>query len=144
MKISAEQRFWRHVQKTDTCWFWLANKNERGYGTFYYDSKDQKAHRVAWVLTRGQIPGGLCVCHRCDNPSCVNPGHLFVGTHLENMRDMRLKGRHRRTNTAKLSPESVALIRSHPAGAAKMAEMYGVSESNVWAIRRRKTWKWVA
>ena len=88
-------RFWGKVQKgpDDQCWHWVAYKRPDGYGQFYLDGKTVTAHRTAWQLTSGRIPNGLCVCHKCDNPSCVNPGHLFLGTMTDNIRDRDAKGR---------------------------------------------------
>lgn len=88
-------RFWEKVSKRgpiimdSSCWEWTAYRLPHGYGLF-----DRRlAHRISWELSRGPIPEGLCVCHKCDHPPCVNPDHLFVGTMADNMRDRSTKGR---------------------------------------------------
>jgi HNH endonuclease len=86
-------RFWEKVQKTETCWVWTGTMETGGYGRINVGGKWQRAHRVAWELSIGPIQAGLCVCHRCDNPPCVNPAHLFLGTQRDNLRDMVAKGR---------------------------------------------------
>lgn len=99
-------RFWSKVNKdgptqpymTNPCWIWMASKNRKGYGMIVVKRKTFKVHRVAWIITSGLIPHngsahGICVCHHCDNPSCVNPSHLFLGDHTDNMRDMTAKSR---------------------------------------------------
>ena len=77
------------------CWLWLGSVSPDGYGRVIIGGKKVLAHRVAWEQVRGPIPQGMCVCHKCDTPACVNPSHLWLGTHTENMRDMSLKGRGR-------------------------------------------------
>ncbi len=85
-------KFWAKVQKSDGCWVWQGCIVRR-YGVLGHDGKQVKAHRVAWGLTNGPIPNGLSVLHKCDNPPCVRPDHLFLGTQLDNMRDCSAKGR---------------------------------------------------
>lgn len=79
------------------CHIWAASLDSVGYGLFGIRRKLFKAHRVAWMLCKGAVPEGLCVLHKCDTPSCVNPDHLFLGTHADNMADKKRKGRVSRT-----------------------------------------------
>ncbi len=105
-----EQRFWLKVKKTDMCWLWkgyLTRKN--GYGKISFNKKDQVAHRVSWQLKNGDIPTGMSVLHKCDNPPCVNPDHLFLGTQRDNVLDMVRKKRH----WAFVKPESAATGERH-------------------------------
>jgi hypothetical protein len=106
------------------------------------------AHRLAWEMKNGPIGDGLFVCHRCDIPSCVNPDHLFLGTHAENMKDMREKGRcwcppgedHR---GAKLTEANVIDIRKSDQSDTKLASHYGVSRAAIYAARKGVNWKYL-
>jgi predicted DNA-binding protein YlxM (UPF0122 family) len=91
------ERFWEKVDiKNDSeCWEWKNGKYLNGYGGFNSNNKHEYAHRIAWELTYGAIPENMCVCHHCDNPSCCNPKHLFIGTMADNMHDRDRKGRGR-------------------------------------------------
>lgn len=95
MKLTAkqEQRFYSKINKTDTCWLWLGTKGKSGYGAFWLNTKPVRAHRLSYVLKYGSFDQSLYVCHHCDNPSCVNPEHLFLGTNKDNMDDGYKKGR---------------------------------------------------
>lgn len=90
------ERFWAKVRRGDGCWEWTAARSAAGYGWFKGAAGPELAHRVAWRLERGEIQAGLFVLHRCDNPRCVRPDHLFLGTNADNMADMVQKGRQSR------------------------------------------------
>ena len=92
-KASIELRFWKRVIKTDTCWLWIGSINSTGYGTVNLGVHTVGAHCYSWVITNGPIVKGLQVLHACDNPPCVNPAHLFLGTAIDNMRDCVAKHR---------------------------------------------------
>ena len=87
-----EERFWSSIQKTDTCWVWISCKNDKGYGLFYANGFQWKAHRWSYKYLVGEILNDLNVLHKCDNPPCVNPSHLFLGTQLDNIIDRTTKG----------------------------------------------------
>ena len=144
-----EDRFWEKVQKSDGCWLWIGGRDSRGYGAFKAE-RMTKAHRYSWELHFGKIQNGLFVLHRCDNPPCVCPDHLFLGTHLENMADMRAKDRsHRgeRQYMARLTERAVREIRAAAARGenyGEIAKRFGVCRANVSQVVLRNTWKHVA
>ncbi len=101
LKYTKEQtitKFWTRVKIKGLldCWVWQGHCLSFGYGQARFDGKRQVAHRIAWQITYGPIPQGLFVLHKCDNPPCVNPTHLYVGTHTDNMRDVRLRNQRRK------------------------------------------------
>lgn len=107
--------FWSRVDTSGECWLWTGAKTELGYGLFLDNRRRLRAHRVAYALTYGEFPDELVVCHRCDNPRCVRPNHLFLGTQTDNLADMTAKGRRARGDTsgAHLHPERLARGDNH-------------------------------
>ncbi len=82
-------RFWDKVDKSGKCWIWRGSKLKTGYGRFHFAGKTITAHRISWMLAHGSIEEGMHVLHKCDNPPCVNPDHLYIGTHTQNMQDKK-------------------------------------------------------
>lgn len=158
LKIPLADRFWKHVDKNgptvrpelDPCWLWVASRNRNGYGLLMSNGKHVAvAHRVSWVLHKGDpIPDGLFVLHRCDNPPCVNPEHLFLGTNADNMRDMAEKGRsgaggfNKKVNEAQVKE----IRRRHAAGENRthLGREYGVSKWTITQIVNRRRWSHVS
>lgn len=94
-RVPLVARFWSKVNKSDNCWEWRAGRNTKGYGVFNMENAPRLAHRVAYEMLCGKIPAGLFLCHHCDNPACVRPDHMFIGTASDNNWDMVRKGRGR-------------------------------------------------
>lgn len=94
MALTDMERFMAQIDNSGSCWEWTGTRHRQGYGWFGMGGKKIMAHRAAYTLFVGPIPKGLLVCHRCDNPSCANPEHLFLGTYRDNNRDCVAKGRH--------------------------------------------------
>ena len=147
-----EQRFWRKVAKgqPNECWEWLGGKRPNGYGHIQEggrNSSDISTHRVSYRLRYGQIPKGLVVMHKCDNPSCVNPEHLMLGTYQANTADMIKKGR--KVTVAPLGTENgkaildeakVRFIRNSTDSHAAVARQLGVSSGAIRGVRIGRTW----
>jgi hypothetical protein len=153
-KRPLRERFLEKVQKTDSCWNWIGCKDAHGYGVIGaggHQARVLKAHRVAYEIFVGPIPEGLCVLHHCDNPVCLNPSHLFLGTQTDNIRDMRAKKRDRQlrgehSGRAKLTWEQVQEIRaryrwqSHEFGSVALGQCYGVSAQDIMDIVHYHIW----
>ena len=122
MNEHIEQRFFNKVDKTYGCWNWIAHKNPAGYGRITVNRKDYTAHRMSWILHKGAIPGGLFVCHHCDNPACCNPNHLFIGTNRDNRRDSVKKGRQHKPKYSDLYVATGKLQRGEDNPAAVLTE----------------------
>ncbi len=146
-----EERFWPKVDKSagpDGCWLWTAYCHPNGYGQFHFMRRRRPAHRISWMLVKGPIPKGLFVCHHCDNPPCVNPAHLFLGTSADNQRDSSNKGRMHlgeADGNSKLTKEEVLEIREEYAHGdmlqRELAKAYGVTPTQIGNIVKRKFWK---
>lgn len=145
------ERFWRRVDQAGDCWVWTGSKTPHGYGTVRWSGDRLYSHRLAYTLANGPIPDGMFVCHRCDNPPCVRPDHLWLGTNADNIADRHQKGRTRTSppfgenaSTSKLrAVEVIALREAHAAGATleALARRYGVHHNTVQAIVVGKNWR---
>jgi hypothetical protein len=149
--VPLAERFWMKVDKSGECWLWTAYRSRDGYGMIGLERTGvERAHRVAWQLTNGPIPVGLQVLHRCDNPPCVNPAHLWLGTQPENIADMIAKGRARKNPLrgsaqprSKLTEADVHVIRQLIAagmGNTAIGRRYGVHRVTIHWIRIGKNW----
>lgn len=146
-------RFWSKVALTandDLCWEWQAGKDKDGYGTFWLNSlnSNMRATRFSFEISNGYSPGDLNVCHTCDNPSCVNPKHFFLGNNAVNQHDKVLKGRqlkHESHNLAKLTWHEVDEIRERFAGSdityVALAKEYGMCRTSIAAIIKHEIWR---
>lgn len=132
------------------CWEWIGAfyKREDGsesYGRFCYNYQSYCAHRVSYYIEHGLDPGSLLVCHKCNNPKCVNPGHLYIGTNSDNQKQSYSEGRHDQRGVknpaSKLSQEDVNFILSSPVAAPELAKSFGVSASTICNVRRRVCYK---
>ena len=127
----------------NACAEWPLARDRDGYGVIKHGGHWFRAHRIIYQLLTGPIPEGMHVLHACDNRACVNPAHLWIGTHAENMADSAKKGRASMTNSkqAKLTAEAVREIRASNLPLRALADLYGVGKSTVHSAKRRETWK---
>jgi DNA-binding XRE family transcriptional regulator len=149
MSQSLGKRFWSKVRigTLDNCWEWQAGDDGSGYGLFHFQGKQRRAHRVSWMLWHGKVPNGMFVCHHCDNPSCVNPRHLFLGTAADNSIDKMRKGRHKSPWPCRFNSSQIAEIRKtyteKQVTQEQLAQKYSVSVSTINRIVRGKGYAWV-
>lgn len=152
------ESFWSRVAKSDSCWLWQGGTNHEGYGRISFENKQRYAHQVAYLITYGAIPSGLFVLHTCDNPLCVRPNHLYLGTHQDNMNDRKNRGGYatgenhyihkhpeivqgERNGRAKISNQTAQEIHrryvSEGIRQVDLAKEYNLSQAQIsWIIRR--------
>jgi hypothetical protein len=143
-----EERFWSKVNKTSTCWLWIASKRNN-YGSFWYEGKTFKSNRFSYFLHFGYLPEDILVLHKCDNPLCVRPDHLFLGTTQDNIKDKIFKNRQAKgsiNGAAKLTEDQVKEIKKELSNDSiglktKLAKKYGVHKSLITQISKNKIWK---
>jgi predicted XRE-type DNA-binding protein len=144
-----EERFFNKVNKTHSCWEWTAGKDRYGYGSIRINNKVLRTHRVSYQLHYGDFDIALFVCHKCDNKKCVNPEHLFLGTHQDNMTDKVNKGKQpnligKNNPNTKLTEDNVIQIKKLLFVGMKqreIAQKYNVSQNQISQIKNNKAWK---
>lgn len=152
IRQSFSDRFWSHVDIDPAgCWLWASRQFKEGYGSIDEGGRNSKrlhAHRVAWELTNGAIPDGLCVLHKCDVPACCNPSHLFLGTRLDNNRDKVEKRRQAKGETHsrhRLTDQEVLYVREQVSlgysTIRELSNLFDVSYNTIRYIVKGKTWK---
>lgn len=154
-KITAQEKIEeRSSIKENGCIEWNLKINRSGYASMQHDGKSWLVHRLVWTFKHGEIPEGMCICHKCDNRKCINIDHLFIGTHADNMQDMAQKGRSNSGRyhgemhgLSKLTESDIHEIRSALSSAkskdgtsGRLAIQYGVSESTISLIKNNKIW----
>jgi hypothetical protein len=147
-----QERLLRQVQKVGSCWNFTGWKDKDGYGRFWLDGRNQSAHKASLTLFRGAVLDGLLVLHSCDNPSCVNPAHLSLGTQKDNIQQAIRRGRRAQVKPpvrrgeknarAKLTEQQVREIRvAYRPGVCGLAKRYGVTRSTIRSVATGRTWK---
>jgi DNA-binding transcriptional regulator YiaG len=142
---TAEERYFAQVIKADGCWVWRSSKDKDGYGIFNGAVQGvvyKRAHRFSWAFhNQMPIPDGMLVCHSCDNPECSNPEHLTLGTQQDNQREKWRKGRaNHQSPAAKLTEDQVRQIRQATGRQADIAAAFGITQTTVSDIKRRRSW----
>jgi len=148
---SVEDRFWEKVDKSGSCWTWTAFRDKDGYGLFKVDGKNIGAHRFSYTIENGRIENGKLICHSCDNPSCVRPNHLWLGTHKDNAQDKVRKGRVQNQN-GELNPNCMytennirAMMKLLKSGMKQkdIGKLFGVRQQYISKVKNGQTWKHV-
>ena len=139
------KRFWAKVNKTDGCWKWTGGLDENGYGSFWLRGGSVLPHRVSYTSQYGPIVSNFGVHHNCDNPACVKPHHLVIGTQKDNMMDASDRGRLEvftgsNHKLSKLKEADILEIRASKLSEAKLGKIYGVSHTAIGKIRRNESW----
>lgn len=136
-----KNKYERFVVKKEGCWDWKGATQKR-YGCFNFLRKNLSAHRASWILYNGSISADIHVLHKCDNPPCTNPEHLFLGSHRDNMRDMRTKGLHKQySKITKDQAKEIKLLLSQGEKMQAISERYGLSLPSLCDIKAGRTWK---
>lgn len=139
------------------CWLWQGPLNNKGYAQMLIAGERTLGSRFSWARFVGPVPAGMCVCHKCDTPQCVNPDHLFIGTHADNMADRQRKGRQSRgaahvaagaggllgsaNGNSRLTERQVLEIREDQRPQRRIAAAHNVSQTTVWSIKSNRTWR---
>ena len=145
-----DSHIFKHKHDFSDCWMWEGGKFTSGYGCYYMNGKAYRAHRLAWMRVNGkEVPEGMCICHRCENPACVNPDHLFIATKLENIVDRDNKGRQSR---GELHPSHIfteddiramRLLRVSGFSQKYIVDLFKSSHSTIGSILQGRKWKHV-
>lgn len=154
-KPSVVERIFQRVKKSPTCWEWLGAKTRYGHGRIKVEGKLHSPHRLIYEHYNGSLLAGIMVCHRCDNPACVRPSHLFAGNHSDNMKDCAVKGRlgvqrdpsavqGEKRSTSKLTDDAVREIRRSSLPVKQLARKFGVHHSIVQKVIKRQRWAHVS
>lgn len=143
----SEEQFWSRASRVGECWIWQGSLTTNGYGRLLVKGRWLGTHKIAFLLSHGSVPDGLEVCHTCDNRACIRPDHLFLGTHRENMQDMKTKGRSTygtKHFNAQLTEDDIRQIRAlyvpWKVTCRQLGEMFGTSYKNISRIVRREAW----
>lgn len=133
MRKTAQERFDEKYcpEPMSGCWLWTHHCDPKGYGMIWLKGSPRKAHRISWELHRYPIPKGMFICHRCDTPACVNPEHLFLGTHTDNMRDMASKGRGAGVKATRSDVELAVSMSREGIGYREIARRLGFGASTI-------------
>ena len=154
LREAVESRFWAKVDKSGDCWEWQGYRLPKGYGRIYAFGKSWMTHHMSLLLEGSDIPSGMIVCHHCDNPPCVNPDHLFIGTHVDNARDRDKKGRNhvyskeqyramqkkQAKERRRFGKDDIYEIRNSHASSRELGRRYGCDHTLIWQIRNYRVY----